>query len=333
MIREGSVAKDLDALIGVVTLKNARRCLFATDDKHLDDLVAEGSIDHIVRRAIQKGIDPLLAIQMGSFNTAECFGLKKGAIAPGYDADFLLLSDLERITIDQVYHAGKLVAENGKWMEKPISEVTPTARLTTSVKPKEVSERDLQICINSSHTAHVIGIIPNSLVTNHLMQEVNVEHGCFVPSLENDQLKMSVIERHHQTGHIGLGIVHGFGLQSGAFATTVAHDSHNIIVAGTNDRDILLAIQKIEEMQGGLVVVKQGEIIASLALPIAGLLSDRDSSTILTELALLHEVLTEIGASTDFNPVLTLSFLALPVIPNLKLTDVGLFDVKSFEHI
>lgn len=296
-------------------------------------LVAEGSIDHLVRRAIQKGIDPLLAIQMGSFNTAECYGLKKGAIAPGYDADFLLLSDLESIIIDQVFYAGELVAEEGKWLEKPVLEVAPSTRLTTSVKVKKVSEKDLQISMHDTHMAHVIGIIPNSLVTNHLIQEVNVEKGCFVPSLEKDQLKMALIERHNQTGHIGLGIVHGFGLESGAFATTVAHDSHNIIVAGTNDQDIILAIQKIEEMQGGLVVVKEGEILASLALTIAGLLSDQDTSTILSELDLLHDALEEIGTSTDFNPFLTLSFLALPVIPNLKLTDVGLFDVKSFKHI
>jgi adenine deaminase len=333
IIREGSVAKDLDALIGIVTPQNARRCLFGTDDKHLDDLIEEGSIDHHVRRAIQKGIDPILAIQMASFNAAECYGLKKGAIAPGYDADFLLLNDLESVNIDQVYHSGVLVAENGKWIERGMEEIRPSTRLTDSVRNKEVIEKDLQIKLENTSMAHIIGIVPNSLITKHLVQEVDIVEGCFMPSVKKDQLKMAVIERHHHTGHIGLGIVHGFGLQSGALATTVAHDSHNIIVTGTNDQDMLLAIQAMEQMQGGLVVVKEGEIMASLALPIAGLLTDRDSSTLLIELGSLHEALKEVGASTAFNPFLTLSFLALPVIPNLKLTDVGLFDVKRFQHI
>jgi adenine deaminase len=333
IIREGSVAKDLDALIGIVNAKNARRCLFGTDDKHLDDLMTEGSIDHHVRRAIEKGIDPILAIQMASLNAAECYGLNKGAIAPGYDADFLILNDLESVDIDQVYHSGKLVAERGKWIEREMDEIVPPTRLTDSVRNKEVTENDLQIKLENTSMAHIIGVIPNSLITKHLVQEVDIVEGCFIPSDKKDQLKMAVIERHHHTGHIGLGIVHGFGLQSGALATTVAHDSHNIIVTGTNDSDMLIAIQAVQEMKGGMVVVKEGKILASLALPIAGLMADRKSTTILSELGSLHEALQEVGASRSFNPFLTLSFLALPVIPNLKLTDMGLFDVKRFEHI
>jgi adenine deaminase len=333
IIREGSVAKDLDALIGIVNAKNARRCLFGTDDKHLDDLMTEGSIDYHVRRAIQKGMDPILAIQMASLNAAECYGLNKGAIAPGYEADFLLLNDLESVEIDQVYHSGVLVAERGKLIEQEMDKIIPPTRLTDSVRNKEVTEKDLQIKIENTSMAHIIGIIPNSLITKHLVQEVDIVDGCFIPSVKKDQLKIAVIERHKETGHIGLGIVQGFGLQSGALVTTVAHDSHNIIVTGTNDSDMLIAIQAVQEMKGGMVVVKEGKILASLALPIAGLMADRKSITILSELGSLHEALKEVGASTAFNPFLTLSFLALPVIPNLKLTDIGLFDVKRFEHI
>ena len=334
IIREGSVAKDLINLIGVVTEKNSRRCLFGTDDKHLDDLIQNGTIDYCVRLAIQHGIDPLTAIEMASLNAAECFGIHtKGAIAPGYDADILILNNLEQVEIDQVFVSGKRVVENNQLIAKIEGRVKPSEALTNSVRITNIGIQQLQIPMESSHKANVIEITPNSLITKHQIEEVDIEQGNFQISIPKDQLKLVVVERHHLTGNIGLGIVKGLKLKKGAIATTIAHDSHNIIVAGTNDRDILFAIKRMEEIGGGLVVVEQEKVLAELPLVIGGLLSIEDAQTIHTQLDEIHHALEKLEAATDFNPFLTLSFLALPVIPNLKLTDQGLFDVAQFKHI
>lgn len=334
LIREGSVAKDLKSLIGVVNERNARRCLFCTDDKHLDDLIDEGSIDHNIRLAIGEGLDPLLAISMASLHAAECYGLhQKGAIAPGYEADFILLDDLETVAIAEVYKAGKQVASHGQFIGHSVVNPSPTSSLTSTVHIPEMTERDLHIRIGGAKKAHIIEIIPNHLRTNKVTETVQVENGFFTPSTKHDQLKMIVVERHKQTGNIGLGIVKGFGLKEGAIATTIAHDSHNIVATGTNDGDILKAVHALNDMNGGLVMVKGGEIIASLPLPIAGLMSDGGYEEVAKGLQQLKDAFVEMGFSGDFNPFLTLSFLTLPVIPELKLTDMGLFDVKAVRHI
>lgn len=338
MIREGTAAKDLEALLPVVTERNARRCLFVTDDKHLDELLREGSVDHHVRLAIQKGIPAMTAIQMATLNAAECFQLMdKGAIAPGYVADFLLLDDLEEVLIHQVYKNGKLVAEQGKVSKDCFpgrtDGVTKMAEsLFDSVRINPLDKEQLSIPVHGGK-ANVIGIIPNKIVTDHLIEEVPALAGFFAPSVEKDLLKMAVIERHHLTGHVGLGIVKGLGLKKGAIASTVAHDSHNLIVAGTNDEDMLVAVEAIKEMQGGLVAVADGTILASLPLPIAGLISDKSADEVCRGLDGLEQALRTLGAPATFQPFLTLSFLALPVIPSLKLTDQGLFDVSRFAHI
>ncbi|HET7579350.1 MAG TPA: adenine deaminase [Bacillales bacterium] len=332
MIREGSVAKDLDALIGVVNEKNARRCLFVTDDKHLDDLMEEGSIDHNIRLAIQRGVDPILAIQMATLNTAECFGLKrKGLLAPGYYADFLLLDDLDTFTINSVYSKGKLVAEKRSYLGENNSTSVPN-HLKNSVNLGEIHNDQLQIKMKGPE-AHIIKITPNSLVTEHEISKVEVVEGNFQPSTENDLLKLAVIERHHRTGNIGLGIVKGFGLETGAIATTIAHDSHNLVVTGTNDEDMLTAIHKIKDIHGGIAVAKNGKILAAMPLSIAGLMSDENAEAVKEQLKILNESLSSLGFDSDFNPFLTLSFLALPVIPQIKLTDLGLFDVQAFRHL
>lgn len=290
IIREGSVAKDLVNLIGIVTEKNARRCTFCTDDKHLDDLILEGSVDHNVRLAIQHGVHPITAIQMASLSAAECYGLtQKGAIAPGYDADFLILNHLEKLEIEQVYVAGKKVAENGAFSAQLDQEVQPSATLTNSIHIQGLTEDSLHLNLGSHQRANVIQIIPNSLITQHLVEEVQTEHGRFVPSIERDQLKLAVVERHKQTGHIGLGIVKGLQIKKGAIATTIAHDSHNIIVAGTNDSDMIYAIQQIEEIGGGLVVIENQQVIASLPLPIAGLISQESADSIYRQLEEINE--------------------------------------------
>ncbi len=332
IIRQGSVAKDLTNLIEVVTDKNSRRCLFGTDDKHIDDLIGEGSIDYCVRLAIKHGIAPITAIQMASLNAAECFGLSsKGAVAPGYDADFLILDDLETIKINQVYSSGKLIAKQGLYLAESAFNYKPT--LPKSVKIKSIKPQDLQIQFGSSTKANIIEIIPNSLITKHVIEEVDIVQGNFISSIGKDQIKMAVIERHHNTGNIGLGIVKGLNLKKGAIATTIAHDSHNIIVAGTTDQEILTAVECLREIGGGLTVVDGNKILASLPLAIAGIISEHDYQTVFLQLSQINHALKTLGASQLFNPFLTLSFLALPVIPKLKLTDLGLFDVSSFRHI
>ncbi|WP_216830261.1 adenine deaminase [Alkalihalobacterium elongatum] len=335
MIREGSVAKDLEALLPIVTERNSRRCLFVTDDKHLDDLVEEGSIDHNVRLAILNGLDPILAISMATINTAECFQLKsKGAIAPGFDADLLILSDLHQISIEHVFLKGSHVVERGVLQSqyKNKMEIPIPRSLTKSVNTKPVTENDLKISI-THNKANIIEIIPNSLITNHISEAVDTIAGNFTPSIEKDQLKLAVVERHNQTGNIGLGIVKGMRLKGGAIATTIAHDSHNIIVCGTNDQDMVKAIALMEEMQGGIVIVKDGKSVSSLPLQISGLLTDQHYEETLKQINHLNTSLSTVGFSGSFNPFLTLSFLALPVIPDLKLTDTGLFQVKEFKHI
>lgn len=334
LIREGSVAKDLKSIIGVVNERNARRCLFCTDDKHLDDLIEEGSIDHNIRLAIMEGLDPLLAIGIASLNVAECYGLyTKGAIAPGYDADFLLLEDLKSISISEVYKEGKQVAAHGQFVGESIVKPEPEPSLTSTVHIPELTEKHLEIEIGLTKEAHIIEVIPNHLRTNKQIEKVQVENGFFIPSIQQDQLKMVVVERHNRTGNIGLGIVKGFGLKKGAIATTIAHDSHNIVATGTNDRDILQAIEELNDMNGGLVMVREGNVIASLSLPIAGLMSNQGFEEVASGLRELQNAFEELGFSGDFNPFLTLSFLTLPVIPQLKLTDLGLFDVKGSRHI
>ncbi|OOE14867.1 adenine deaminase [Fictibacillus arsenicus] len=334
LIREGSVAKDLKALIKTVTPANARRFLFCTDDKHLDDLVAEGSVDHNVRLAISEGISPLQAIQLATLNAAECYGLQeKGAISPGFKADFLLLDDLNKITISEVFVDGISVASNGTFTGQIAATPAPPENLMKSVNIQEIKSEELSIKLEEDDHIHVIELIPNQLVTKKKILRAKVENGEFLSLIEEDLLKMAVIERHNQTGHIGHGIVKGLLLKSGAIASTVAHDSHNLVVAGTNDRDMLCAIDAIKEMQGGYVIVKEGKVLASVPLPISGLMADRPFEKVNEEIIRLKENLKELGFKGDFDPFLTLSFITLPVIPEIKLTDMGLFDFKAFQHI
>lgn len=335
MIRQGTVAKDLHQLISVVNEHNARRCLFVTDDKHLDDLIQEGSIDHNVRLAIASGLSPLTAIQMASINAAECFSFEeKGAIAPGYKADFILFDNLETIKITDVYKDGLAVVKDGLLVNEQENLHPPIpASICESVRFHELEEDSFQFLIKDTK-ANIIEIIPNSLVTIHQVEQVDTcELGLFRPSIIADQLKLAVIERHQLTGAIGLGIVKGLGLKSGAIATTIAHDSHNLILAGTNNKDMVVAANAVKDMQGGMVVVNQGEVIASLELSIAGLMSDLPYKEVYTKLNEINLALKKIGANNHFNPFLTLSFLSLPVIPELKLTDQGLFQVSTFKHV
>ncbi|MGR9047078.1 adenine deaminase [Halobacillus faecis] len=333
-IREGSAAKDLLALLPVVNEKNARRCLFCTDDKHIDDLLDEGSIDHHIRLATAEGFDPITAIQMATINSAECYGLHhKGAIAPGYMADFLFFKDLRALEVTQVFKEGKKVADQGTMVKKPSPSSSSSQNITNSVHIPNLSKEQLRIPINESKKGNIIKINKNQIRTDHLIEEVEVESGDFQPSVSKDQLKLVVVERHHHTGNIGLGIVKGMGLLKGAIATTIAHDSHNIVAVGTNDEDLLKAIQHLGGIGGGMTLFHEGNPLSSLPLPIAGLMSDQGYEKVAHQLVGIHKDLSTLGFTNDFNPFLTLSFLTLPVIPSLKLTDKGLYSTKEAKHI
>ncbi|MEL3959814.1 adenine deaminase [Lysinibacillus endophyticus] len=334
LIREGSAAKNLQDLLPAVTPINARRFAFCTDDKHLDELMEEGSINYAVSLAIKYGMNPLQAIQLATINAAECYRLDgKGAIAEGYIADFIMLDDLHKMKIAAVWKNGEKVVTDGSLLKtcKQTKEIDQT--ILHSVNIPKLSKKDFEIRFNEGNRANVIEIIPNQIITKHVVKEVDVQNGVFIPSIENDLLKIAVIERHHSLGLKGLGIVHGLGLTKGAIATTIAHDSHNAIVVGTNDEDMLTALEALQSMQGGLVVVEGGKVIGSLALPIAGLMTTLSPEEAAIKLKEVHDALNEVHHDISFHLFLTVSFLSLPVIPELKLTDTGLFDVKSFQHI
>lgn len=334
LIREGSAAKNLRDVLAAVTDANAHRFAFCTDDKHLDELIEEGSINYAVQLAIEEGMDPLLAITLGTFNAAQCYRLyEKGAVAPGYDADIVVLPNLTTIAPIAVFKNGQLVAQNGELLVARSERVEPSVAITQSVRIPTVTNADLQIAFPVSNRANVIEIIPNQIMTKKLVTEVPVENGYFVPSVEQDLLKLAIVERHHNLGNIQAAIVKGFGLRSGAVATTVAHDSHNALVLGTNDDDMIVALEALQRMQGGFVIVNEGQVIGELALPVSGLMTPLHANEACEQLHALHDALHVIHPTIDFHLFLTLSFIALPVIPQLKITDTGLFDVDLFEHI
>ena len=331
LVREGSAAKDLIAILPAITEKNSTRFSFCTDDKHLDELVTEGTIDHAVRLAIKNGLDPLIAIQMATINNANCHRIEnKGAVAPGYIADLLVVDDLHDLTIDKVIKNGKIIDTNN--LHK-VEKIEIPDSIMHSVNMQPISENKLQIPLKEGQQANIIEILPGKLITRKRLDVVDVKDGYFQSNPEKDYIKMVVCERHHRTGNVGLGIVHGTKLKSGAIASTVAHDSHNIVAAGINDEDILIAIEHLRKIQGGLVIVQKGEIVAEVPLRIAGLMSDQPYEKVAEQLSHLHKQLEEVVYHQSQNLFMVLSFLCLPVIPDIKLTDKGLFDVKKFTHI
>ena len=328
MIREGTAAKDLDALIPVLKEKNTRKCMFVTDDRHPKDLRVH--INDMVRRAVDAGVDVIKAVQIGSLNTAEYFGLKnQGAVAPGYKADLLILPDLKTFKPDLVIKDGKVVAENGKLLKDFAKFEKPSVR--SSINVRWIEEKDFEIK-GTSEFVNTIEIIPHQLVTKSSVCKAKFENGKLNSNTETDTLKILVMERHRATGNIGKGFVKGFNLKSGAIASTVAHDSHNMIIVGTNDFDMYTAAVELVKMQGGKVVVNNGKVIAKLPLPIAGLISDKDFDYVVKHCDELNEAVKELGCTLD-DAFMTMSFLSLPVIPELKITDKGLFSTKKWDFV
>jgi len=346
LIREGSVAKNLKELLQAVNESNSNRFCLCTDDKHIDDIANNGSINSSIAYAIKVGLKPETAIQMATINSSTLYKLNnKGAIAPGYIADFILLDNLKEFKISKVYKEGILVVNNGEIInckDDLIQQSHMKYTCSNSVNLPTLNEDSFKINISNkkSNKLNVISIIPNKLESIHLklnisdiasMKYDNCEIFKFSP--EDDLIKISVIERHKASGNIGLGILNGLGIKEGAIGTTIAHDSHNLILAGTNDKDMLFAAKELEKMHGGIIVVKNETVLAHITLEIAGLMTNRKYTEIESDLKNLHSAIKIIAPNIDFNPFLTLSFLSLPVIPDLKITDKGLFDVVNFKFI
>ncbi|MGD0794520.1 MAG: adenine deaminase [Dehalococcoidales bacterium] len=329
MIREGSSEKNLEALLPLVTNKTYARCLFVVDDRHAGDILYDGDIDAVVRKAIRLGLEPIRALQLATINAARYFRLDRlGAIAPGYFANLIVLDDIKNFKIDTVFYRGRMVAREGK----ALFTVPPGgSRLTHTINIKPFGIKALKLRA-SGESHHVIEVIPGQIVTRNKIMKVKIADGCVVPDTARDILKAAVVERHKATGNIGLGLVTGFGLKKGALASSTAHDSHNIVAVGTNDEDILAAVKEIERMQGGLVAAAGGKVVESLATPIAGLLANAPLGDVVQGLKKLETAAKSLGATLPA-PFAALSFLALPVIPELRLTDLGLVDVKEFKLI
>jgi adenine deaminase len=328
MIREGSSEKNLEALLPLVTDLTYKRCLLVVDDRSCADLLRDGDIDAVVRKAIRLGLDPVRAIQMATINTAEYFRLDRlGAVAPGYFANMIVLDSLEDFKISTVFYRGRIVVRDGKALF-PVPQ-RRGSRLAGTVNVKPFSLEALRLKA-AGEEFPVIEVIPGQIITRKTVRKVRVAGGFIMPDTERDILKLAVQERHRATGNIGLGLVSGFGLKHGALASSIAHDSHNIVVVGTNDADIMAAVKEIERRHGGLVAVSGGKVLAGLSLPVAGLLSDKPLEKVVAGLEGLEKVAQEMGAVLP-SPFATLSFLALPVIPELRLTDLGLVDVNEFK--
>ncbi|MGQ9625602.1 MAG: adenine deaminase [Anaerolineae bacterium] len=329
MIREGTTTRNLEDLLPLITPENSRRCMFVTDDRHPAELMDEGHINSMIKKAISLGLKPITAIQMATLNPAEYFGLDdKGAVSPGYRADLVVFDNFEDFNIKMVFRNGQIVAEEGEM-------------LPLEVKPKKVPIRgsmnvnwegvDFKVPAKGTR-ARVIGIVPGQIFTTQLIEEVRVKDGLAVADVERDILKIAVIERHLASGNVGLGFIRGLELKKGAIASSVAHDSHNIVVAGTNDEDMLTAASEVVSMGGGLVAVLGGRTLARLPLPIAGLMSDKPLSEVRAQMDKLLAATSEMGSSLH-DPFMVLSFMALVVIPELKLTDKGLVDVTQFKFV
>ena len=333
LLRQGSACHNLRTLLQGVTPENSRRCLLCSDDRQPKTILHEGHLDNHLRICVEEGIDPVTAIRMATLNAAECFGLKdRGAIAPGYRADIVLMDDLKAFNVNRVWIEGKLVAEDGKYL--PTIEKYDISSVKGSVVLKDFSKDKFKMNLKSNKV-NVIGILPGGVVTEKLTAEITLdENGEFVFEPDKDIVKVAVLERHHMTGNVACGFLKGYGIKEGAVALSIAHDSHNIIVVGVNDDEMEFAVNALVEQEGGIVLVKEGKVIESMPMPIAGLMSDQSGEWVDEKLTAIHDkAYLELGICEDVEPVMTLCFMSLIVIPAIKITDTGLFDVTTFSFI
>ena len=330
MIREGTLAKNMRTLLPLITPHSLPHFSLVADDLNPADLLQHGHLDHLLKLAIDRGMDPVSALMMVTYNTARYFGLKnKGAIAPGYQADLTILSSWRHLRVQSVIKNGCLVYDQGVVVGNSERANIFYDFGTMHIKPWEPAALAMPW---EGREIRVMELIPGQLLTREVLVETSPREGLLATDPERDILKIIVVERHHKTGNIGIGMVRGFGLKQGAIASSVAHDSHNIICVGVNDGDMYQAVKTVEAMQGGLAVVAAGEVLASLSLPIAGLMSDAPVAAVARNWEELKHAAKSLGCSLA-EPFMTLSFLALPVIPELKITDRGLVDVRQFKHV
>jgi adenine deaminase len=330
MVREGSLAKNLADLRPAVTPATLRRCLLVTDDCHPEDLLEAGHLNHVLKKAVSLGLEPLEALTLATLNPAEYFRLPdRGAVAPGLKADLVVVNDVAGFPIDKVFKDGELLVDQGRLLKEPDLPVVAAPAVPFQVKALQLESL---MPPAAGELAKVIGLIPGQLLTEKLVLPVPVRDGRLAADPGRDLLKLAVVERHRGTGHLGLGLVKGFGLKKGALASTVAHDSHNIIVVGAEEADMLKAVEHLTTLKGGLAVVAQGRVLADLPLPIAGLMSPAPLEEVAAGSARLKAAYRSLGGGLP-DPFMALSFLALPVIPALKLTDLGLVDVGRFQIV
>ena len=327
LVREGSVSKDLHALMPIITERHSQFLSLCTDDRNPLDIADQGHLDYLIRTAIEGGVEPLAIYRAASVTAARAFGMHdRGLVAPGKRADLVIIDSLEGCHAEIVLSAGRVVSEALFATRKTVAEVG-----RNSVKAQKVSATNFRSQSNSGKT-RAIGIIPGKIITESLEFELKVGPHGVEPDLERDVVKIAVVERHGKNGNISTGFVHGFGLKAGAIASTVSHDSHNICVVGVSDEDIAAAANRLGEIEGGFVVVREGKVLAEMPLPIAGLMSAEPYETVREQLRTLRHAAEELGSVLE-EPFLQLAFIALPVIPHLKITDRGLVDVDKFEFV
>jgi len=337
MIREGSTAKNLSELARIVSKGSPERVMLVTDDEHADDLLTEGHLDHVLRRAVEEGIDGVDAVRMVTIKPAEYFGLHHlGGVSPGKQADMVIVNDLKDFRSEMVFIDGKIVAKGGKYLGSIGGKIDKKA-VEKTVHIGELCPDDFKVLYCGPEDRRVeevetkvIEVIPDQIFTGEFRCKLPVEKGEVLPDLDKDVVEICVAERHHRTGRIGKGFVKGFGLKEGALASTVAHDSHNIVAIGVSSSEICRAVNRLREINGGLVAVSGGNVKGELPLPIAGLMSDKEVEFVAEKMEHLNKSASELGCHLR-NPFMALSFLALPVIPKLKITDYGLVDVEKMK--
>jgi len=333
MVREGTAARNLKDLLPLVTPANSRRFLIVSDDRHPRELLEEGHVDSVIRKAISLGCNPILAIQMATINAAEYFRLDNlGAIAPGFRADLVVFDQLSRFEVNKVFKEGILVSKNGR-MVRSRATISGGRKLQSKGLVRIGAIRKDSLVLRSNNPlAKVTQLVPDQIVTKKVMKKITLRDGVACPDLQQDILKIAVVERHHASGNIGVGFVQGFGLKKGAIGSSVAHDSHNLVVVGTNDEDMWEAIRSLQTLRGGMVAVYGGKMISSVPLPIAGLMANASVQQVHKQMQALLASVKTLGCKLP-DPFMILSFLSLPVIPELKLTDKGLVDVNQFRVV
>ena len=332
MVREGTAAKNLQALLPLFQEPYCERCMIVSDDRHPDDLLQYGHIDGNIRKAIKNGADPIIAIKMATLIPAQYFGLKKhGVIMPGYIADFIVLSDLHDLHVEQVYKNGKLVAKDGKVIEAAQIKINENRypHVMHSFNMNEIQLGDFQLKNHGTHE-RVIDLVTKELLTNERIVPLCKNKGTALGvDIDQNIVKIAVFERHHHTGHVGLGFLGNYGLKCGAVASSIGHDSHNLIIAGTNDEERVIAGKKVRKNEGGLAFVANGKVIGELALPVAGLMSLENAEELVEKMRDMKNALKLSGISEDIDAFMTLAFISLPVIPKLRLNTYGIIDVDQ----